>query len=170
MTGLRTASLIAALITTGISAGLFFIFTNTIMPSLKKSSDRSFVEVMWHINRVILNGWFMLAFMGALLFIALAGGLLLGAESELRSAVLPWVVAALVLYLGTVGITFAMNMPLNNDLDAAGPVEKVKDLAALREHFEAKWVRWNAIRTYTNVAAFGALSAALLQYGRHTGS
>ena len=38
-------------------------------------------------------------------------------------------------------ITVAGNIPLNDALDAAGPVDKIKDLAAVRADFESLWVK-----------------------------
>ncbi|WP_419997139.1 DUF1772 domain-containing protein [Streptomyces boninensis] len=169
MTGLRTTSLVLALITTALSAGLFFVWSYSVMPGLKRSSDRTFVEFLQHTNKAMLNGWFALTFGGAVVFMLLAGALLLGADSGIRSAVLPWVIAALVLYIVQMGITFGVNVPLNDDIDKAGAVDKIADLAAVREHFEAKWVRWNNVRSVVSVASFSSLTWALLQYGRHTG-
>ncbi|WP_406039010.1 hypothetical protein OG799_27370 [Micromonospora sp. NBC_00898] len=41
-------------------------------------------------------------------------------------------------------------------------MDRIGDLAAVRERFEASWVRWNLARTVTNVAAFTCLIGALL--------
>lgn len=78
---------------------------------------------------------------------------------------LPWIVAALVLYVLTLVITMAINVPLNNELAAAGAPDRIADLAAVREHFEAKWVRWNVARAVASTAAFGCLTWALVLQG-----
>jgi uncharacterized membrane protein len=80
--------------------------------------------------------------------------------------VLPWLVAGLVLYAAVFAITMALNVPLNNALDGAGDPDRITDLAAVRERFEGAWVRWNTIRAFVNVAAFGCLTWALVLYGR----
>ena len=59
---------------------------------------------------------------------------------------LPWIAAALVLYVATLVITIGFNVPLNNELAAAGDPDRIRDLAAVRERFEAAWVRWNIAR------------------------
>jgi uncharacterized membrane protein len=51
----------------------------------------------------------------------------------------------------------AGNVPLNDALDAAGRIDEIKDLAAVREKFETKWVRLNALRTVTSTASLAAL-------------
>ena len=50
-------------------------------------------------------------------------------------------------------ITAAGNIPLNDALDAAGPVDKIKDLAAVRADFESLWVKLNIARTLTSAGA-----------------
>jgi uncharacterized membrane protein len=159
---IRGAALIAATLTTGLVAGLFYAYSMSVMPGLGKSADRTFVEAMQRINVAILNGWFAIGFGGALVFTALAAALHLGGARS----VLLWTVAALVLYVAVLAITFRFNVPLNNELVAAGEIDKIPDLAAVRERFEAAWVRWNVVRTVVNTAAFGCLTWALVLFGR----
>ena len=105
----------------------------------------------------------LISFFGALVFTALAGVLHLHADWR---GVLPWIAAALVLYLATLLITFGFNVPLNNELAAAGDSDHIADLAAVRERFEASWVRWNIARAVASTAAFGCLIWALVLHGR----
>jgi uncharacterized membrane protein len=72
------------------------------------------------------------------------------------------VVAALVLYAATVGITRGFNIPLNNRMDAAGKPGETADPGAVRRVFEGPWVRWNVARTLTGVGSLGALCWALI--------
>ncbi|AJT64896.1 anthrone oxygenase family protein [Streptomyces chattanoogensis] len=160
---IRTAALIAATVTTGLSAGLFYAFACAVMPGLRQSDDRTFVTAMRRINVAILNGWFALGFFGALVFTAVAAGMHLRADGH---AVLPWVVAALALYLVLIGTTFAVNVPLNDRLEAAGETDAHPGPAAVRERFEARWVRWNVVRAVSGTAALGCLVWALVLHGR----
>jgi uncharacterized membrane protein len=146
----RTASLVAATVTVGLMAGLFFAFSYSVMPGLARTEARTFVEAMRRINVAIVNAWFLICFLGALVFTALAAILH-------RGAVLAWVVAGLVLYVVTLFITVRFNIPLNNQL-AAGD----GDPAVVRERFEDSWVRWNMVRSAASLAAFGCLVGALL--------
>ncbi len=155
---LRTVALGGATLVTGLMAGLFFAYSCSVMPGLAATDDRTFAGTMQWINRRILNGWFLAAFLGAVLLIALAVVLHLSVGGR----VLAWTAAALVLYLATLMTTMRWNVPLNDRLDAAGPVDRIADLAAVRERFEASWVRWNLARTVTNVLAFACLIGALL--------
>ncbi|MFI6261869.1 DUF1772 domain-containing protein [Micromonospora sp. NPDC051006] len=160
------AALIAATITTGLMAGLFAAFAYAIMPALKGADDRTFVEAMQRINTTIVNGWFMLSFLGAVVFAALSA--VLAWRGEGRPA-LPWIIGGLALYLLTVIVTIAVNVPLNDALAAAGEPGRIADLAAVRERFEASWVTWNIVRALTNTAAFGCLTWALMVRGNAAG-
>jgi len=60
-------------------------------------------------------------------------------------------------------------VPLNDRLDAAGDPGRIGDLHAVRDRFEAAWVRANAIRTLACTLAFGCLAWALVLHGRLRG-
>src|SRR5262245_36273165 len=147
--------LAAAILTMGLMAGVFGLYTHTIMPGLRHTDDRTFVGAFQSIDKAIYNPWFMAAFFGALILTGLATALHLSGD---RRSVLPWIGAAFILYLIAVVITLAVNVPLNDVLKAAGNPARVGDLAEVRRHFsEARWSAWNLVRTMTSTAAFGCL-------------
>ncbi len=155
MDTLRGAALIAATLTTGLVAGLFYSYACSVMPALKGTDDRTFVDTMQRVNVAIVNGWFLLAFLGAAVLGVLAAVLHFGRPG------FGWVVAGAALYLVTIVITGVVNVPLNNALDAAGEPSRITDLAAVRERFETTWVRWNTARAVTSTAGFACLVLAL---------
>ncbi|HEX6343139.1 DUF1772 domain-containing protein [Umezawaea sp.] len=155
MDTLRAAALIAATLATGLVAGLFYSYACSVMPALRGVDDRAFVDTMRRINVAIVNGWFLVAFLGAAVLGALAAVLHLG------RAGFGLVVAGAVLHLATVVITGTVNVPLNNALDAAGPPSAIPDPAAVRASFETTWVRWNTARAVTSTAGFLCLVLAL---------
>jgi uncharacterized membrane protein len=161
-------SLLLATMTSGLMAGVYASFSFSVMPGLGRSGDRTFIEAMQRINVAIVNGWFLLCFLGALVFSALALVLCLLAPGAgpLGRPALPWIIAGLVLYAITLVITFTFNIPLNNALDAAGPPDTIGDLLSVRAAFEARWVAWNIARAVIGVASFGSLCWALVQAGR----
>jgi len=163
---LRNGSLIAATATVGLMAGIYYAYACSVMPGLRATDDRTFISTMQSINDAILNGWFFLVFIGALLMTGLAGAAQFGAG---RHPALPWIIAAFVLYGLTIVTTGAVNVPLNDKLKAAGDPSQIPDLAAVRAHFETTWVRWNLVRTAGSVAAFGCLTWALVLQGRGRG-
>jgi uncharacterized membrane protein len=158
--GWATAALMAATLTSGLVAGLFAAFSYAVMPGLAKTDDATFVGAMQRINVAILNPVFGLCFGGALLFGVLAVVLHLR-----RGPVLPWVIAGVALYVLVLLVTFALNVPLNDRLEAAGSA----DPAAARAAFEDAWVRWNVVRSVLSAAAFGCLGWALVLHGRFAG-
>jgi uncharacterized membrane protein len=162
LTILQGVALVAATMTTGLMAGVFGLYAHTIMPGLHKTDDRTFVGAFQAIDRAIINPLFMVWFFGALALAAAAAALVGG-----EGSVLPWVAAALVLYLAVVVITVAVHLPLNDAIKAAGEPDRISDLAAVRERFdEARWVAWNVGRAVLSTAALGCLAWALAQYGR----
>lgn len=152
MEGWATVALVAAVITTGLVAGLFAVFAHAVLPGLARADDRTFVEAVQGINAAILNGWFAASFGGAPLATTAAVLLHLGARP------LPWIVAGLVLHAAVLVVTFRVNVPLNDALAATG----TDDPATARKSFETAWVRWNAVRAVASTAAFGCLVAALV--------
>ena len=161
-TQLSSAVLAAAVLTMGLMAGVFGIFSHTIMPGLRHTDDRTFVGAFQSIDRAIINPWFMAAFFGALVFTGVAAVLHLSGD---KRNVLPWIGTAFVLYLIAVVITVAVNVPLNDALKAAGDPARIGDLPAVRRHFdEARWSAWNLVRTLTCTAAFGCLVAAAMMH------
>ena len=164
MTAVRTTALLLATIATALTAGVFALYLNALMPGLRATDDRTFVTAFQEIDRAIINPWFLGGgFFGALLLTAAAAGLHFG---DGWRSVLPWIVVALVLHLVVVVITMAVNVPLNDAIKAAGDPASI-DVAAVREAFhEARWVAWNAVRVVLDVAAFAALGIALIMHGR----
>jgi uncharacterized membrane protein len=150
----QNVTLIAATMTTGLIAGLFFAYANNVMPALRDADDRAFVDVMQRINVVILNPLFLSTYVGGLLISAAAAVAVWSGDDR---GSLPWVVAGVVLYLAMFAITRAVNIPLNDQLAAAGD-----DAHATRERFEATWVTWNLVRAVLSAGAFGCLTVALL--------
>ena len=162
MEALQGVALVAATLTTGLMAGVFGLYAHAIMPGLRTTDDRTFVGAFQAIDRAIINPLFMVWFFGAPVFSAIAAGLLGG-----EGSVLPWVAAALVLYLAVVVMTIAVNVPRNDAIKAAGDPGAIADLAGVRERFdEARWMASNVVRAVLSTAAFGSLAWALVEYGR----
>ena len=159
MRTIQNVTLIGATVTTGLTAGLFFTYANSVMPALRGADDRAFVDVMQRINVVIINPLFLGAFLGGLA-LSVAAAVSVSATDD-RTA-LPWIVAGVVLYAAMFLITRAINIPLNNELAAAGAVATIGDVRAVRERFEERWNTWNVMRAVTAVAAFCCLAAGLL--------
>ncbi|MBH0781279.1 anthrone oxygenase family protein [Nocardia bovistercoris] len=167
MLALRITALVAATMATGLVAGVFYAYAMSVMPALARTEDRTLIEVMQKVNVVIVNPWFMTGFLGAVLFGIAAAVLHLGAEQR---ATLVWIGIGLALNVIAFAVTVALNVPLNDQLAAAGDVSGIADQAAVRADYESAWVRWNIVRAVLHTLAFlvlcGALFAAGVQHGR----
>jgi len=152
----RGPVLVAAALVAGLQAGTYFTWATGVMPGLARVDDRTFVHAMQQMNIAIVNPVFIATFLGAPL---LAGAAIAVAGPHAR----PWAIAATVLAVGTVVITFAGNIPLNDAIDAAGPVDKIKDLSAVRADFESLWVKLNIARAVTSAGALAALAVAAIK-------
>lgn len=153
----------AAMVAMGLMAGLFYAYTISVMPGLARSDDRTFVTAMQNINWAIQNAAFLSAFVGAFV-LTLAAAIL---QQRLgRRAAARWIAAALVLYVVTLAITMGVNVPLNDQLAAAGDPSRIVDLAAVRTNFEGLWVATNAVRTVVCTLALACLGRALSLHGR----
>jgi uncharacterized membrane protein len=145
--------LVTATVLTGLSAGLFATFSYAVMPGLRRTGDATFVEGMRAINIAILNPVFAVVFVGA--FVATAVALVAGWDEPSR----PWVLASLALYvMGAFVITFAVNVPLNDALEAG-----TGSAASLREAFEGSWVLWNHVRSVLTTSALVCLLVGVLK-------
>lgn len=143
-----------ATVFTGVIAGLFFAFSFSVMPALRKTRDETLVEVMQRINVAILNGWFALCFVGSLLASGSAFVLytmLGGGEAYAQ------VMAGFVLYVAVIVVTRAFNIRLNNELARAGSPGAMVNAHGARKGFEAPWIRWNNVRMILSVASFANL-------------
>jgi uncharacterized membrane protein len=159
MKTLQTVTLLAGILASGLMAGLFVGFAYSVMPGLGRSSDRTMIEAMQNINKAIVTPWFLLLFAGPIPLLILAA--VLAWRGQGRPA-LPWILAALALYLIAFLITGGVNVPLNDQLAEAGNPRHVLDLSAIRSDFESKWVAWNIARGLLHTAAFGCLAWALV--------
>jgi uncharacterized membrane protein len=153
----------AAVIAMGLLAGLYFFSAIAVMPALTAADDRTLVDAMQQMIDKIENPAFFLVFLGAP---ALAVAALVQARSSGQARIAGWIVAALALYTAMVVITFAVNIPLNDDLEQAGDPAQIDDIAEVRDDFVTPWVAWDIVRTAVTIAAFGALTWALVLRGR----
>ena len=156
--------LLAATMTMGISAGVFQLYAFAIMPGLRRTDDSTFVAAFQQIDIAIVGPWLFVFFFGSLGFTAVAAALHFGAGD--RTTFL-WIGGALVLYLAVFVITITINVPLNDEIKAAGEAGEIADFAAVRERFhEARWVSGNLFRAVASTVAFGCLALALVSRRR----
>lgn len=160
---IRGGALVAATATTGLVAGLFYAYSCSVLPGLRRTGARASIDAMQRINIAIQNGWFALSFAGSIVLTAAAAALHLG---DGRGAVLLPTLAALLCHVLAIAVTAGLNIPLNNALAAAGRADEIAEPTAVWRRFDRPWSRWNLVRTLLGVAALVLLCWALVQYGR----
>jgi uncharacterized membrane protein len=156
----RSAGIVlgAAVLAMGLLAGLYFFSAIAVMPALTAADDRTLVDAMQQMIDKIENPAFFLVLFGAP---ALAAVALVQARGTGQTEIAGWIVAGLALYTVMVIITFAVHIPLNEDLKDAGDPARIDNIAEVRDDFVGPWVAWDIVRTLVTTAAFGALTWAL---------
>jgi uncharacterized membrane protein len=135
------------LVLLGAVSGVFFTYSNSVVPGLDRIDPEQAVAAMRSLNVAIINPRFMATFVGPLITSAATGFLLLGL-GETTPALLFF--AAAVLYLvGCHVITGVVNVPMNNALENS----TATDWARRWADFSPRWRRWNTVRTVTSMVA-----------------
>ena len=138
-------------------AGIFFAFSTFVMAALGRLHPEKGIAAMQAINVTVLNPWFFAVFFGTALSslaLALFGFLNLGADGS------AYLVAGSLLYLiGCIGVTIALNVPLNNALAAVEPGSQKG--AELWARYLTRWTRWNHLRTAASLAAAASFIMAM---------
>jgi uncharacterized membrane protein len=161
----RSADIVlaAAVIAMGLLAGLYYFSSIAVMPALTAADDRTLVDAMQQMIDKIENPAFFLVLLGAPVLAAVA---LVQARRSGQAKIAGWIVAGLALYTAMVVITFAVHIPLNDDLKQAGDPDSIENLAAVRDDFVTPWVAWDIVRTLATTAAFASLTWALVLRAR----
>lgn len=154
--------LTAAILGTGIAAGVFYAFSGFVTQGLDRLPASDAARAMQELNVTAVRPPLMIALFGTAL---LAGVLLVFALLGSLDGGTWWAVAASVVYLvGTIGVTGTANVPRNNRL-AATPATDAAALAAAWTAFRPGWQAWNHVRTLTSALACIGFVVALMAIG-----
>jgi uncharacterized membrane protein len=147
---------LTGLVGSALMAGVFFAFGTAVMSSLERMPAGQGATAMNLINVRIQNPLFLLIFCGtALVCVALA---IIALVKDTPGKW--WLVAGAALYLvGGMVISFAINIPLNDQLAAVDPHSTAG--AAEWLNYLAKWNPANNIRAVTCAIAVIAFGLAL---------
>lgn len=141
----------------GLMAGVFFAFSTFVMSALARLQPTQGIAAMQSINITVINPSFMLVFLGTA-----AACIFLAVSSLLRwhqPGAVYLLVCSLLYLVGTVGVTIAFNVPLNDALAKVEPDST--DGASLWVRYLDNWTFWNHIRTTAALAAAALLTIAL---------
>ncbi|MGH9231288.1 MAG: DUF1772 domain-containing protein [Acidimicrobiales bacterium] len=159
MTGdLITVGAVAAAVASALVAGIMFAFSTSVMPALGRRPAPEGIAAMQAMNSAILNPAFGLAFGGAALLCA-ALAITAPFTVDEPHALLRGVGAALYV-VGTFGVTMAINVPMNVELDAADAA--APESTAVWRRYLRRWTAWNTLRTILGAAASALLVISLV--------
>ena len=157
MSGVLYAAMLVSALGCGLVAGVFFAFSSFIMPALKRLETAQGIAAMQSINELAVTPAFMAALFGTA--VACLG---LAVRAAISSGEWPTalMIAGGTLYIvGTIGVTIACNVPLNDGLATLQP--QGAGAASRWAEYVTKWTAWNHVRTVAALAAAAMLTLAL---------
>jgi uncharacterized membrane protein len=157
MEGLLYVLTVAAALGAGLVSGIFFAFSTFIMAALGRLPPAGGISAMQSINLVVLNPAFFAAFFGTAIIALLLAIAALTAWS--RPGAIYLLAGALHYLVGTIFVTMAFNVPLNNRLASVKPESPAG--ASTWTHYLSAWTSWNHVRTAASLAASAAFIMAL---------
>ena len=153
---LLPALIFLAALSCGLAAGIFYAFSSVDMRALGRIPSAAGIAAMQSINDAVINPWFMGAFFGPAVICCFL------------AAISPWrwnrqgagfILAGSALYLvGTMVVTFAFNVPLNDALAIADPAspEGARQWAS----YLTTWTNWNHLRAAAALIAAASFTVA----------
>jgi uncharacterized membrane protein len=133
----------------GLVAGVFFAFSTFVMPALARLQPAQGIAAMQSINITAINPLFMTAIFGTA-----TTCMFLGVSSLLKwhqPSSVYLLVGSLLYIVGTVLVTIAFNVPLNDALAKVEP-DSIEG-ANLWAKYLKDWTFWNHVRTIASLAA-----------------
>lgn len=154
---LTFALMLLAILGCGLIAGVFFAFSAFVMKALTRLPSEQGIAAMQSINIIVLNRWFLGAFLGTAAACVLA---LVAALMRWHEPGAPYLLIGSVLYLvGTVLVTGTCNVPTNQALAALAPSDP--NAVSHWAGYVDSWMRWNHVRTSAALLAAASFSVAL---------
>lgn len=160
MTTVALVLTLAAILFGGLMAGLFYAFSVSVMPGLDSAPADAAIAAMAAINRVIQNPVFFATFFLTPV-IALAAAAALWMVGQKAACWL--MVLSAAAYLGGAFLpTVAVNVPLNNALDAVVLPKTAAEAARAWQDYSPRWTWWNSLRAIA--CSVSTVAAALALY------
>jgi uncharacterized membrane protein len=150
---------IASTLGCGLTAGVLFAFSSFIMNALARLPPAQGIAAMQFINVTVVNPSFFGVFFGtAVICLYLAVRSVLSWGQPDASLMLA---GSLLYIVGTILVTIAFNVPLNNALAAVQP--ESAEGATLWATYLSSWTAWNHVRTLAALAAAASFTISLCQ-------
>lgn len=150
------------LLLTGAVAGVFFAYSVSVMMGLDAIRPEQAIAAMRSINDKIQNAVFLATFLLTPVAAAVTGVLLLVLGQ--RTAGIVFFLAAAAYVVGALIPSFAVNIPMNDTLDAARP--SAAEAARVWSDYSSRWTLWNHVRTVSSLVSVGLVGLGLFLWGR----
>jgi uncharacterized membrane protein len=156
------ASIVAvvSLVLTATVSGVFFTYSNSVVPGLDAVRPEPAITSMNSINRAILNPLFLTTFVGTPIAAVLAG-ILIMVDGDTTAGLL-FLGAALVYVAACIVPTAAVNVPLNNALGSGTTPADADEAGRVWSAYSGRWTRANHWRTAGSLVAVALSGVALL--------
>jgi uncharacterized membrane protein len=162
---IKSFFLFGSVVLTGLSAGLFYAWSVSVIPGTQKVMDSTYLESMQSINRAILNPAFYLVFFGAIIFLSISS---IYEFNSNKITFWLFLAASITYLLGTVGVTALGNVPLNDQLDILELTElSSQKISEFRFFYEKNWNKLHLVRTAFAVVSFLLSVLGLFTYSNH---
>jgi uncharacterized membrane protein len=150
--------IIAAVLGSGLVAGVFYAFSTFVMKALGRIPANEGIAAMQSINITVINPLFLSVFLGTgVLCIALVVMSFIRWQGPADI----FVIAAAAFYIfGCLAVTMTLNVPLNDELAAvnAGDPKSVE----IWTRYLSDWTFWNSVRTAASLVSSALLVVALV--------
>ncbi len=160
---LRFSLMLLTAIGSALSAGIFYAFSTFVMKALAQQPAAQGIATMQSINITVINPLFMVVFLGtgvAGIFITIV--LLLQGK---QPGTIYWLMGSLLYLIGTIGVTIAGNIPLNDALAIVTP--NSAEGATLWARYLTDWTFWNHVRTIAAILAAALFTISLCEQTPH---
>jgi len=154
---LRLACIALAILASGGLFGFFYTMSFSIIPGLDDTPAYSALIANQMIGRATQGSSFIVLLLGAPAMIIAAIALSLPKAKRLA---LPWLVAALLCWIGMVVVTLTLDVPLNQALDGLALHPGMPNAEEAWLAYSPEWQQWNFWRV-----GFSAVSTALATVG-----
>lgn len=151
------ALMLAAALGCGLMAGLYFAFSVSVMGGLGRLAPADGIAAMQRINIAIVNPIFLTGFLGTAL-VSIAAMVIAVLRWSGASVTLA-LIAGLLYLVGSIAITAAINVPMNNTVAALSPASPGS--ATVWATYLTNWTAWNHLRSATCLLASALFTVAL---------
>jgi len=140
----------------GLAAGIFYAFSALVMKALARIPAPQGTAAMQSVNLSVINPWFLAAFFGPAV---VCGVLAVSLPFRWHRPGTPFILAGSLFYLvGTMFVTFAFNVPLNDALATVDPASA--SVATQWASYLTAWTNWNHVRTAAALMAAVSFTVA----------